>query len=417
VPPAARPQDVADVTVVIPVRDRPEELSRCLRALAGHPHVTVVDDGSRAAPAVARAAMAHGARLLRREASGGPAAARNTALLAGVATPLVAFLDSDCVVPPGWLDGLVGHFRDPRVGAVAPLVRGLRDGDAAIDRWAAARSPLDLGPRPARVAPGTRVSYVPTAALLVRTAALGTGFDEALRYGEDVDLVWRLHDAGWALRHEPSVVVVHREPARWGAFLVRRFRYGSSAGPLARRHPERLAPVVLSPWPTLAAALLVARRPRSAAVVGLVDGVRTARRLRPLGLSRAAAAGAVARTTLQTLDGLARVGTMLAPAPLLAAGVARPRLRAPLLALTLGAPLVAWGRARAEGRTEGLGPVRWTAASLADDAAYGAGVWAGAVRARAPRALLPAVGARTGRATATSHAGPTPPGSPAGSTA
>jgi mycofactocin system glycosyltransferase len=395
VPPAVRPQDVADVTVVIPVRDRTDDLARCLRALDGHPHVTVVDDGSRDAPAVARAAAAHGARLLRRDASGGPAAARNTALRAGVATSLVAFLDSDCVVPPGWLNRLVGHFRDPRVGAVAPRVRGVRDGDAAIDRWAAARSPLDLGPRPARVAPGTRVSYVPTAALLVRRTALGAGFDEALRYGEDVDLVWRLHDAGWSLRHEPSVVVDHREPARWGAFLVRRYRYGSSAGPLARRHPERLAPVVLSPWPTVTAVLLVARRPRVAAAAALVDGFLTVRRLRPLGLSRAAAAGAVGRTTLQTLDGLARAGTMLAPVPLVALAAARPRLRAPLLALTLGAPSVAWRRARAEGRTEGLDPVRWTAASLADDAAYGAGVWAGAVRAGAPRALLPALGRRT----------------------
>ncbi|WP_210492863.1 mycofactocin biosynthesis glycosyltransferase MftF [Patulibacter sp. SYSU D01012] len=417
VPPAARPRDVADVTVVIPVRDRPDELARCLRALGGHPHVTVVDDGSRDAPAVARVAAAHGARLVRREASGGPGVARNHALRAGVATSLVAFLDSDCVVPPGWLDGLVGHFRDPVVGGVAPRVRGQRDGDATIERWAAARSPLDLGPRPARVAPGTRVSYVPTAALVVRRSALGDGFDEALRYGEDVNLVWRLHDAGWALRYEPSVVVDHREPARWAAFLGRRFRYGSSAGPLARRHPGRLAPVVLSPWPTVTAALLVARRPRAAAAVGLVDGVRTARRLRPLGLSGAAAAGAVARTTLQTLDGLARAGTMLAPAPLLAVATARSRLRAPLLALTLGAPLAAWGRARAAGRTAGLGPVRWTAASLADDAAYGAGVWAGAVRARAPQALLPALGRPAGRTAPASPALGGAPKPPAGGAA
>ena len=77
--------------------------------------------------------------------------------------------------------------------------------------------------------PGSRVSYVPTAALLVRRSALdsvaiddaaipapghlaGPGplssrgvFDPALRYGEDVDLIWRLHDAGWRVRYEPSV--------------------------------------------------------------------------------------------------------------------------------------------------------------------------------------------------------------------
>ena len=44
-------------------------------------------------------------------------------------------------------------------------------------------SPLDLGTEPARVASGTRVSYVPSAALVARTDALRSngGFDDALR--------------------------------------------------------------------------------------------------------------------------------------------------------------------------------------------------------------------------------------------
>jgi mycofactocin system glycosyltransferase len=233
----------ADATIVVPVRDRAEALDRCLAALARDARVVVVDDGSRDAGAIAAVCARRGARLLRREASGGPAAARNEAL-ALVASELVAFLDSDCVPAPGWIADLAGHFEDARVAAVAPRVL-----DPA----------LDMGSRPAAVAPGTRVSYVPSAALIVRRAALGGGFDASLRYGEDVDLVWRLHDRGWRVRYDPRVVVAHGSPG--GALSGRRYRYGTSAAPLSRRHPGRLAPFVLDPVPAAILALLAVRVP------------------------------------------------------------------------------------------------------------------------------------------------------------
>jgi len=397
--------DPSAVTVVIPVRDRPRELERCLAALAGHPRVVVVDDGSADPAAVLGVADAAGATVLRRATSGGPAAARNLALR-HVRTPLVAFLDSDCVPPPGWLDLLVGHLEDPAVAAVAPRVRGrdpraadVSPGTASRDgvrpswavRWGVARSPLDLGTAPARVVPGTAVSYVPTAALVVRRSALGDGFDEALRHGEDVDLVWRLHDAGWTVRYQPAVVVAHEEPDAWRPFLVRRYRYGTSAGPLARRHGERLAPVVLAPGPTATVALLLAGRPRAAGLLLAARAVRTTRSLRGLGVPRATGTTAAVRETAQTLEGVARIGAMLAPAPLLALAVARSGTRRTIAGLLVGAPLVRWSVAARSGRTAGLDPLRWTAASLADDAAYGTGVWVGALRSRAPWALRPSV--------------------------
>ena len=124
----------ADATVVIPVRDRPI-------AAPDWPRVIVVDDGSRV-PVRARCGAT---------SPGGPGAARNTAL-AHVDTELVAFLDSDCVPPPDWIERLAGHFAEPRVAAVAPRVPGL----------------LDMGAHPAEVGPGRRVAYVPSAALIVR---------------------------------------------------------------------------------------------------------------------------------------------------------------------------------------------------------------------------------------------------------
>ena len=169
----------------------------------------VVDDGS-ADPGPTRAVAAEfGARLLRHQVSRGPAAARNTGL-ARVRTELVAFLDSDVVPVPGWLGLLRRHLDDPAVGVVGPRVLGgvPQPGDGWLCRYEAARSSLDLGPRPAPVQPLGRVAYLPSAALLARRSALlpggpdGTpappGSTSTMPVAEDVDLVWRLHEAGLA---------------------------------------------------------------------------------------------------------------------------------------------------------------------------------------------------------------------------
>ena len=159
-----------DVTVVIPVRDRSALLDRCLAALDGPYPVVVVDDGSRAPADVAAVAAAHGARLVVRPTNGGPGAARNTGL-DHVTTDLVAFVDSDCAPGRAWIERLAGHFADPLVAAVAPRATAIT-GAGVAGRYAGAAGGLDLGARPARVVPNTRVSYVPTVALIARRRAL-----------------------------------------------------------------------------------------------------------------------------------------------------------------------------------------------------------------------------------------------------
>ena len=376
-----------DVTVVIPVRDRSADLGRCLAALDPGMPVVVVDDGSSDPEATAEVAARHGnARLVRRSAPGGPAVARNAAL-AAVETELIAFLDSDCVAPRSWLEALSGHFDDPLVGAVAPRVRPVGRRRGLLGRYLAARSPLDMGTGAAVVQPGGAVSYVPTAALVARRAALGDGFDAALRYGEDVDLVWRLRAAGWRVRYDPRVTVGHDEPATLRSLLARRFRYGTSAAPLAARHPGRLAPAVVPVWPALAALLLLRRRPGPAAVIAAQQTIAVSHRVRGRGLPGALGLWWFGEASAQAALSVARyVATFALPAALAAALRSRRRAALGLLALPL---LDEWRRARPE-----LDPVRWTALGLADDAAYGAGVWWGCVRERTVRPLLPRIIAR-----------------------
>jgi len=386
--PRPGPGPVQDLVVVLPVRDRCAELARCLRALGRSAPVLVVDDASLDPGRVARVAREHGAQVLHLATNVGPGAARNAGVAATTGA-LVAFVDSDCLPPPGWLAALVGHFDDPAVGAVAPRVRATTSDSSLLGRYAAVRGPLDLGPREAEVHPGGRVPYVPTAALLVRRAALPTGaaFDPGLRYGEDVDLVWRLHDAGWLVRYEPRTVVEHDEPDRWLAWFARRYRYGTSAAPLARRHGARLAPLVLPAWPTAAWLLLLTRRPVGALVAAAVPAARLHLRLRSTGLPPAAtsrlAVSVTGRSVLSVVTGIGGAGSVLT-LPVLLALLTRPRWRAPAALALLVPPLLEW---QARGRA--VDPLRWTALRLLDDAAYACGVWRSCWAGRSVAALRP----------------------------
>ena len=382
---------VLDLTVVVPVRDRRAELDRCLTALGRDVPVLVVDDGSGDPRAVAEVCRRHGARVLHRWVNEGPAAARNAGL-AATSTALVAYLDSDCLPPCGWLAALVGHFADPAVGAVAPRVRGGAGGSRLLARYARARGPLDMGPREAQVRPGGRVPYVPTAALVVRRAALSGAipFDPALRYGEDVDLVWRLHDAGWRVRYDPRTVVDHEEPDRWGAWLQRRHRYGNSAAPLAQRHGNRLTPLVLPPWPTAAWLLLALGRPLPALAAAAVPAVRLHRLLCGTGLPAGTCARIAVRATAQgvlaTAAGLGGAGTVVTAPVLLTLLAVRATRPAAAVAL-LAPPLLEWVTRRPR-----LDPLRFCALRLVDDVAYASGVWRGAAAARTTAPLRPRAG-------------------------
>ena len=396
-----RPADEAEVrrrvVVVVPVRDRAAELATTLPPLVAQAPVIVVDDGSQDPDAVAAVVAACGARLVRRERNGGPGAARTTGLAATDAE-VVAFVDSDVTVPPDWLARSLPALDDPRVALVAPRVRS-RVGPSVRERYERAHGPLDLGARTAAVHPRGAVAYVPSAAWVLRRAALPDGFTAGMRVAEDVDAVWRLHAAGWGVRYRPDLEVTHQPRPTVTAAARQRASYAAGATRLALDHPGAAPPLRLAPWSATATVGVLSLYPAGAALAALAVGaatVKLARALPPtpdlVGRRRAEVAGRlVLRGVAGTARGVPRAALRAWPPLVPALAVVRPRAGA-LVVAGWTVDVLARRRARHhdDPATRGDLPVAAELVGrLVDDLAYAAGLWHGAWRARRVTALLP----------------------------
>ncbi|MGD6756918.1 mycofactocin biosynthesis glycosyltransferase MftF [Streptomyces sp. BH105] len=386
------------VTYVIPVRDRPDQLDRALagiRATTTDAPVLVVDDASHEPAPVAAVAARHHARVLPLPANLGPAGARNAGLRE-VTTPYVAFVDSDIVLAPGTVDVLLRHFADPAVVMAVPRITALPGpgSERWLGRYESIRSSLDLGSRPAAVRTGTPVSWVPSACMLARTDALlkADGFDEAMRVGEDVDLCWRLTADGGRVRYEPAVHAAHEHRVELVDWFRRKAVYGTGAHPLARRHPDNIAPAILAPWSAALLVALLAQRRWSLPAAGGLAAMATVSNARKLKGIAHPLPQAARLTALGSLASLTQGAALLTRHwwPLTAVGcLASRRLRrATAVAAVADVALETLGRGPDATR---LDPVRYAVARRLDDLAYGSGVWLSALKGRSTAALRPRI--------------------------
>jgi GT2 family glycosyltransferase len=211
--------------------DRPEALARCLRALREcmppPAQVVVVDQGAR--PVVPEGVQ-H-VRMSERGVSRG----RNRGARAAD-HELLAFTDDDCVPAPDWIGALERGFEDGVDGVTGRVLPLPGEGVAVSSRTSTTRRTYG-GPRQTPWDIGTGGNLA-----LRRSAfeAVG-GFDESLgpgtpaRAAEDVDLLYRLANAGFTILYEPDAVVYHELKTR-GARVGGRYGYGYGLGAFLARH-------------------------------------------------------------------------------------------------------------------------------------------------------------------------------------
>jgi glycosyltransferase involved in cell wall biosynthesis len=234
------------LSVVVPTRDRPDALGRCLAALeaqvapdldlATDVEVLVVDDGSRDPAAVAATVDARTGpvpvRLVRGEGRG-PAAARNLGA-ARAAGALLCFTDDDCRPEPGWLAALTRRAAAGATVVAGPTVACVEDGP-----WAAAAQVVTNHLLLESLDPvAGRVGFAPTSNLACSAEVhRRLPFDERFptAAGEDRDWCARLASEGIALAYEPAARVRHHPGLDLAGFWRQQRRYGRAAPVFRRR--------------------------------------------------------------------------------------------------------------------------------------------------------------------------------------
>ncbi|RPJ64703.1 MAG: glycosyltransferase [Acidobacteria bacterium] len=211
-------------TVAVCTRERPEDLARCLGALAALPddgqEVLVVDNR----PETRRTEqVVHGYPGVHYvcQPEGGLNAARNHALRSA-GREVVAFTDDDAVVDAGWLRALLRNFSDPRVLCVTGLTMPSEletEAQEIFERYspfgrgfrrrtfsASEMNPLAVG----QVGAGANMA-------LRRSTLQQVGeFDEALdggtptRSGGDHEMFSRILAAGFQITYDPAALSWHR---------------------------------------------------------------------------------------------------------------------------------------------------------------------------------------------------------------
>ena len=370
----------SDVTVVIPVHNEDVlRLNALISKLSAAHEVLLINDGS-----TIPLADINGARVIRREVAGGPAAARNTAI-DFVTSSITFFLDADTSLADDSWTKLLAHFEDSSVGVVAPRIAS-EPGTTLLHRYEASESPLDLGSEPARIRKNSRVSYVPTAALMIRTDLLREhrGFDESLRYGEDVDLVWRLLEADVVCRYEPAVTVHHSPRASLLDAWKQRVSYGSAAAPLDQRHRGAATPLRINRWSAGAWGTLASGYPLIGLIIGAASTVALERKISSQPDSRQLALRLAGRGNIHAGRVIAQAMTRTWwPIALLLSLCSRRARRVTCAAIVLPS-LMSWFTKKPK-----VDPVSYCALKLADDVAYGTGVWKGVIATRDLGALTP----------------------------
>jgi hypothetical protein len=228
---------VRSIGVVVVSFNTRDLLRDCLASVLaqGPAETVVVDNGSTDGSAEEVGGGFPDVRLISCPENPGFGGAANRGI-AACRTPFVLLLNADTRLEPGALAALVraleGH---PRAGVVGP--RLLDPDGRPQSSWFPDPTPLHLLAlntylnRLVRVAPVLRrrfrpvwarrvpagpVPWIKGAALAFRRAAFEQvkGFDEGFfLYAEDIDLCFRLRQAGWEVRCAPEARVVHIEGA------------------------------------------------------------------------------------------------------------------------------------------------------------------------------------------------------------
>ena len=233
-----RPIRMPMVSVVICAYNAERTMRDCLESLRrlDYPNfeVVIVDDGSR--DRTADISMDFPEFRLIRQPNKGLAVARNVGMHAARGE-IIAYTDSDCVVDPHWLTLMVRSMTENNFdGCGGPNYAPHEEG------WIAASCAASPGAPCHVLVAEDRAEHLAGCNMLFSKAALAKigGFDpQFTSAGDDVDICWRLLDAGFKLGFSPAAFVWHFRRNTVKAYYGQQRGYGRAEAMLYPRYPER----------------------------------------------------------------------------------------------------------------------------------------------------------------------------------
>jgi glycosyltransferase involved in cell wall biosynthesis/GT2 family glycosyltransferase len=222
------------VSVVIPTYNRRELLHRVLGALAAQTtasafEVVVVSDGSTdGTDDYLRSSATPLPVVAVTQGNGGPAAARNAGVSAARA-PIVLFVDDDVVPAPDLVEQHLHAHRDSP-GDTVVIGPMLTPPDARLSPWVAWEQHKLYKQYDALrdgVFECTFRQFYTGNASVPRQRVIDVGmFDTGFRRSEDVELAFRMHEAGLSFRFVPEARGFHYANRSFESWLATPFAYG-----------------------------------------------------------------------------------------------------------------------------------------------------------------------------------------------
>jgi cellulose synthase/poly-beta-1,6-N-acetylglucosamine synthase-like glycosyltransferase/peptidoglycan/xylan/chitin deacetylase (PgdA/CDA1 family)/spore germination protein YaaH len=188
--------------------------------------VIVVDDGSvdGTGDIVEQAFGGHPRVSLMRKPNGGKASALNLALTL-VDAEIVVGVDADTQLAPNALALLARWFTDPAVGAVAGNVK-VGNRKSLVTRWQSLEYITSQNVDRRAMSRLNAITVVPGAIGAYRTEALRqVGGYRSDTLAEDMDLTWRMREAGWVGVNEPYAFAFTEAPETLSGLMRQRFRW------------------------------------------------------------------------------------------------------------------------------------------------------------------------------------------------